>query len=51
MMYTIDKTYNGCQQVGEFIKAGKRHKIYRLPDNVRYSGLTLNQLFKYLELL
>lgn len=49
-MYTIDKICNGCQQVGEFIKDGKRHKIYRLPNDTRYYGLTLDQLFKYLEL-
>lgn len=49
-MYTIDKICNDCQQVGEFIKDGKRHKIYRLPNNTRYYGLTLDQLFKYLEL-
>ncbi|MBQ8677211.1 MAG: hypothetical protein IJ529_01935 [Alphaproteobacteria bacterium] len=50
-MYAIDKICNGCQQIGEFIKAGKRHKIYRLPNNTRYYGLTLDQLFKYLEIL
>lgn len=49
-MYTINNFYIGCMYTGEFIKDGKRYKIYRLPNNTRYFGLTLNQLFKYLEL-
>lgn len=50
-MYTINKTIKGCRQVGEFIKKGKHYKIYRLPDNTRYSGLTLSQLFNAFDVL
>lgn len=50
-MYSIDKFYEGCKLVGEFIKNGKRYKIYRLPNNTFYLGFTLNQLFQIFDYL
>lgn len=46
-MYTVNNFYTGCMYTGEFIKNGRRYKIYRLPNNARYQGFTANQLFDY----
>jgi hypothetical protein len=50
-MYTINKNIKGCRLVGEFIKNGKRYKIYHLPSDNRYIGLTLSQVFDTFDIL
>lgn len=50
-MYSVNEFYIGCIYTGEFIKKGKRYKIYRLPNNVRYQGLTFEKLIEFLQRL
>lgn len=44
--YTIDKSYDDSEVIGEFIKDGERHKIYCLLDNKNNIGLTTEELFE-----